>query len=92
MSDFLSFLYAHYIRPYLDTRPMDDGDIFRASLCENNQTEETRKDVEAVVAFYDAAVVEAEDDGRRNNLAVYRRSKGLSPQVHTAREEICVCP
>ena len=24
--------------------------------------------------------------------AVYRRSKGLSPQVHTAREEICVCP
>ena len=40
---------------------------------------------------YDAAVVEAEGDGRRNNLAVYRRSKGLSPQVHTAREEICVC-
>ena len=30
---------------------MDDGDAFRASLCENNQTEETRKDVEAVVAF-----------------------------------------
>ena len=51
MSDFLSFLYAHYIKPYLDTRPMDDGDIFRASLCENNQTEETRKDVEEVVAF-----------------------------------------
>ena len=51
MSDFLSFLYAHYIKPYLDTRPMDDGDTFRASLCENNQTEETRKDVEAVVAF-----------------------------------------
>ena len=51
MSDFLSFLYAHYIKPYLDTRPMDDGDAFRASLCENNQTEETRKDVEAVVAF-----------------------------------------
>ena len=49
--------------------------------------------MEAVVAFYDAAVVvEAEGDGRRNNLAVYRRSKGLSPQVHTAREEICVCP
>ncbi len=51
MSDFLSFLYAHYIKPYLDTRPRDDGDTFRASLCENNQTEETRKDVEAVVAF-----------------------------------------
>ena len=49
-SDFLTFLYAHYIKPYLDTRPRDDGDTFRASLCEGNQTEETRKDVEAVVA------------------------------------------
>lgn len=51
MSDFLTFLYAHYIKPYLDAQPRDDGDTFRASLCENNQTEETRKDVEAVVAF-----------------------------------------
>ena len=51
MSDFLTFLDAHYIRPYLDTRPMDDGDTFRHALCEGNQTEETQKDVDAVVAF-----------------------------------------
>ena len=51
MSDFLNFLYAHYIKPYLDTQPMDDGDEFRASLCRNNQTAETQKDVDAVVAF-----------------------------------------
>ena len=51
MPDFLTFLYAHYIRPYLDTRPMDDGDAFRPALCDGNQTEETRKDVEAVAAF-----------------------------------------
>ena len=30
---------------------MDDGDAFRAALCDGNQTEETRKDVEAVAAF-----------------------------------------
>ena len=25
MSDFLTFLYAHYIKPYLDTRPALSG-------------------------------------------------------------------
>mgnify|MGYP005773876455 FL=1 len=51
MTDFMEFLYQHYIRPYVEAQPKDDGDTFRASLCENNQTAETRKDVEAVVAF-----------------------------------------
>ena len=51
MSDFLTFLYAHYIKPYLDAQPRDDGDTFRASLCENSQTAESQKDVDAVVAF-----------------------------------------
>ncbi|WP_209341229.1 hypothetical protein [Flavonifractor sp. AGMB03687] len=51
MSDFLSFLYEGYIRPYLDRQPRDDGDTFRHSLCEGSQTEETQKDVDAVVAF-----------------------------------------
>lgn len=51
MNDFLTFLYTSYIRPYLDSLPRDDGDLFRESLCLGSQTEETRKDVEAVVAF-----------------------------------------
>ncbi|MBM6724587.1 hypothetical protein [Pseudoflavonifractor phocaeensis] len=51
MTDFMEFLYQHYIRPYVEAQPKDDGDTFRASLCENNQTAETRKDVESVVAF-----------------------------------------
>lgn len=51
MSDFLTFLYAHYIKPYLDAQPRDDGDTFRSSLCENSQTAESQKDVDAVVAF-----------------------------------------
>ena len=49
MSDFLTFLYVHYIKPYLDAQPRDDGDTFRASLCENSQTAESQKDVDAVV-------------------------------------------
>lgn len=51
MTDFMTFLYRHYIRPYVASRPRDDGDAFRASLCENSQTPDSRKDVEAVVAF-----------------------------------------
>lgn len=51
MTECMRWLYDHYILPQIEGRPMDDGDAFRASLCENNQTEETRKDVEAVVAF-----------------------------------------
>ena len=51
MNDFLRFLYTSYIQPYLDKLPRDDGDLFRESLCLGDQTEETMKDVEAVVAF-----------------------------------------
>ena len=47
---------------------------------------------EAVVVFCDVAEVVAADDGRRSRLAVYRRSKGLSLQARTAREETCVFP
>ena len=43
MSDFLTFLYEGYIRPYLDRQNRDDGDTFRHALCEG--------DVDAVVAF-----------------------------------------
>ena len=34
MTDFMEFLYQHYIRPYVEAPPKDDGDAFRASLCE----------------------------------------------------------
>lgn len=51
VSDFLTFLYEGYIKPYLDRQSRDDGDIFRQSLCQNSQTAETQKDVDAVVAF-----------------------------------------
>lgn len=51
MTDFMTFLYQHYIQPYVAAQPRDDGDTFRATLCEGMQTPETRKDVEAVVAF-----------------------------------------
>ena len=51
MNEFLSFLYTGYIKPYLDRQHRDDGDTFRFSLCEGNQTQETQQDVDAVVAF-----------------------------------------
>ena len=46
---------------------------------------------EAVVVSCHAVVAEAVDDGH-SRQAVYRRSKGLSLQARTAREETCVFP
>ena len=72
MSDFLTFLYAHYIKPYLDAQPRDDGDTFRSSLCENSQTAESQKDVDAVVAFAAAHAF----------LLGLRTGAGLAAEVH----------
>ena len=52
MSDFLTFLYAHYIKPYLDTRPRDDGDTFRFSLMESAAAPQEREDIAAALRFY----------------------------------------
>ena len=52
MSDFLTFLYVHYIKPYLDAQPRDDGDTFRRSLLDGSVTPEQRRDVEAVLRRY----------------------------------------
>lgn len=52
MSDFLEFLYAGYIKPYVDAQPRDDGDIFRQDLLNNELTWEQRlEDLEPVLRF-----------------------------------------
>ncbi len=49
MSDFMCWLYDHYIHPYLQSQPMDDGDTFRRSLLDSGVTPAQRADVEAVL-------------------------------------------
>lgn len=52
MSDFLSFLYEQYIHPYVKKQTMEDGEEYRHSLWENDNTEEQRQDAEAIFRFY----------------------------------------
>lgn len=51
MSDFMCWLYDHYIHPYLQSQPMDDGDTFRRSLLDSGVTPAQRADVEAVLCL-----------------------------------------
>lgn len=52
MNDFMCWLYDHYIHPYIQAQPMDDGDAFRRSLLDCGITPEQRQDVEAVLRRY----------------------------------------
>lgn len=52
MSDFLIFLYAGYIKPYIESRSLDDGETLHHSLWENDNTEEQRGDAEVMFRFY----------------------------------------
>ena len=51
MTDFMDFLYAHYIKPYIDTQPRDDGDQFRQSSYECNYSQRERTEIDAAAAF-----------------------------------------
>lgn len=74
MSDFLKFLYASYIKPYLDTQPKDDGDLSRHSLYQTSHTKDEQQDVEAVVAFAAAHAF----------LLGLRTGSGLAAEEHRA--------
>lgn len=50
MSDFMKWLYAHYIRPYLDDTPQDDYALW-LSLMDTGMTADQRKDYEKCREF-----------------------------------------
>ena len=50
MSDFMKWLYAHYIRPELDNVPQDAYEMW-LSLMDNEMTPELREDYEKCQEF-----------------------------------------
>ena len=52
MSDFMTWLYAHYIQPHIKAQTMDDGDLARWSLVDTGTNSQEREDVEAVLRHY----------------------------------------
>lgn len=52
MSDFMCWLYDHYIRPHIEGQNKDDGDELRYSLMECASTKQEREDIATVLRFY----------------------------------------
>ena len=52
MSDFLNWLYDHYIHPQIENQPREDGDEFRLSLLLPALTKEQQADLACVCRFY----------------------------------------
>jgi len=50
MSDFMKWLYAHYIRPYLDGAPPEEYEMW-LSLLEGEITSDQRRDYEKCREF-----------------------------------------
>ncbi len=50
MSDFMQWLYAHYIKPYLDAAPQGDY-AFWFSLMDNEMTPDMREEFEKCQEF-----------------------------------------
>ena len=52
MSDFLCFLYDHYIRPCLAALPMDDGDSARRTLLLDSLDTDQKDDLAVLLRFH----------------------------------------
>lgn len=51
MSNFMNFLYEHYIKAHIDAQPKDDGDELRFGLLECSMEKSQEEDIEAVLGF-----------------------------------------
>lgn len=52
MTEFQAFLYDHYIQPYLEERPRDDGDYFQSTMPDCELIPHLRPALEASLGFY----------------------------------------
>lgn len=52
MSQFMNFLYDHYIKAYIEAQDKDDGDLFRHDVLNNELTHiQQKEDLEPVLRF-----------------------------------------
>ena len=52
MSDLMKWMYAHYIKSYIESQPKDDGETMWFDLLENELGPLQRESLEAVTAFF----------------------------------------
>lgn len=52
MSNLMTWFYAHYIKPHIESQLKDDGETMWFSLFENDLSRRQLENAQAVLAFY----------------------------------------
>lgn len=52
MSDFMRWMYDHYIKPNIENQPKDEGEAMQLDLLSNELPPQMRKTLQDVLALY----------------------------------------
>ncbi len=52
MTDFMRWMYDHYIKPNIESQPKDDGIAMQIDLLNNELEPQLRRTPQTVLAFY----------------------------------------
>ena len=52
MTDFMRWMYDHYIRPNIESQPITDGESMQIDLLKNELTPDMQRTLQEVFAFY----------------------------------------
>ena len=52
MSDFMRWMYDHYIRPNIESQPITDGEAMQLDLLKNELGPDMQKTLQEVLAIY----------------------------------------
>lgn len=52
MSDFMRWMYDHYIRPEIESQPREEGEALQIDLLNNELSPQMRKTLQDVLAIY----------------------------------------
>lgn len=52
MSDFMRWMYDHYIKPNIESQPKDEGEAMQLDLLSNELPPQMRKTLQDVLALY----------------------------------------
>ena len=52
MTDFMRWMYNHYIKPEIESQPKDAGEKMQFDLVNNELTSEFKQDLQDVLAYY----------------------------------------
>lgn len=52
MSDFMRWMYHHYIKPNIENQPREEGETLQIDLLNNELSPQMRKTLQEVLALY----------------------------------------